>query len=164
MAKANLFPDLKEFLESLNSAGIKYMVVGGYAVNYHGYHRATDDLDVWIAVDKENARLISRVMQDFAGFPRSKVPPSMFLEVGKVFIFGREPVRIDILTGPSGVDFAECHARCVRATLDGVIVPLISLDDLKLNKRASGRLKDLADLENLPDTGLAVKKSKRKRR
>ena len=140
------------------------MVVGGYAVNYHGYCRATDDLDVWIAVDPENALLISQVMQSFAGYPKSKVPASMFLQVGKVFIFGREPVRIDVLTGPSGVDFVECYSRCVRATLDGVSVPLISLEDLKRNKRASGRVKDLADLENLPEATPDVPKKKRARK
>ena len=74
----------------------------------------------------------------------------MFLAERKVFIFGREPVRIDVLTAPSGVDFAESYARRNVVDWDGIKVPLISLEDLKRNKRASGRLKDLADLEQFP--------------
>jgi len=96
MAKANLFPDFKEFLKSLNSARVRYLLLGGYAVTHDGYRRATDDLDVWIAVDPDNADRISRVLQEFGGFSAKNVKPSMFLEKGKVFIIGREPVRIDI--------------------------------------------------------------------
>src|SRR5215217_5383173 len=150
MAKVDLFPDFKAFLESLNSNGVRYLLLGGYAVIHYGYRRATDDLDVWIAVDPENAEKVSRTLRVFAGFSASKVPPSMFLAKGKVFIFGREPVRIDVLTSPSGVDFEESYARRNEVDWDGIKVPLISLRDLKRNKKASGRAKDLADLENLP--------------
>jgi hypothetical protein len=89
-------------------------------------------------------------LQEFAGFAATKVRPSMFLAKGKVFILGREPVRIDVLTAPTGVDFEESYARRNDVNWDGVMVPLISFEDLKRNKRASGRAKDLADLENLP--------------
>src|SRR5712675_2385387 len=111
MAKVNLFPDFKEFLESLNSERVKYLLLGGYAVIHYGYRRVTDDLDVWIAIDNNNAEKLSQVLQKFGGFPASKVPSSLFQQTGKVFIFGREPVRIDILTSPSGLDFDECYAR-----------------------------------------------------
>jgi predicted nucleotidyltransferase len=150
MDPASLNPNFKEFFESLNSAGVKYLLLGGYAVNYYGYHRATDDLDIWIALDKENAARLSEVMRKFGGFRASDVPPSLFLQKGKVFVFGREPVRIDILTGPSGIDFQECYARRQETTWDGVRVPIISLEDLRANKKASARAKDLADLEVLP--------------
>jgi predicted nucleotidyltransferase len=150
MGKANLFPDFRKLLESLNSAGVEYLVLGGYAVIHYGYRRTTDDLDIWIAIDPDNARKISRVLQEFGGFPPSKVKPSMFQVHGKVFIFGREPVRIDLLTSPSGLDFAASYARRNMVDWDGLQVPLISFEDLKANKRASGRAKDLADLENLP--------------
>jgi hypothetical protein len=164
MGKASLDPDLREFLESLNSAGVKYLVVGGYAVNFHGHYRATDDLDVWIAVSPENAHRVSQVMRSFGGFSASTVPPSMFLQPRKAFIFGREPTRIDVLTGPSGVDFDECYSRRVDGILDGVKVSVISLDDLKANKRAAGRTKDIGDLENLPPVAMpAPKASARKR-
>ena len=152
MAQVNLFPDFREFLESLNSEGVRYLLLGGYAVIHYGYRRATDDLDVWIAVDPDNAGRVAKVLREFGGFPASKVKPSMFLERGKVFIIGREPVRIDILTSPDGVDFAACYDRRQSVVWDGLLVPLISFDDLKTNKAASGRLKDLADLEALGAT------------
>jgi len=152
MAKVDLFPDFRELLESLNSAGVRYLVLGGYAVIYYGYRRATDDLDIWIAVDPENARKVSDVLRKFGGFPPEKVKPSMFQVRGKVFIFGREPVRVDILTSPSAIDFDASYERRNQVEWDGVKVALISFEDLKTNKQASGRAKDLADLENLPRT------------
>src|SRR5438552_7832280 len=138
MAKVNLFPDFKEFLESLNSAKVRYLVLGGYAVIHYGYRRATDDLDIWIAIDPANTQRVSLALQQFGGFSASKVKPSMFRATGKVFIFGREPVRVDILTSPSGVDFEPSYARRNVVIWDGVKVPLISFEDLSTNKRASG--------------------------
>ena len=91
MAKVDLFPDFKALLELLNSAGVRYLVLGGYAVNHYGYHRATDDLDIWIAIDPENAKRVSEVLQEFGDFPAAAVKPSMFQQKAKVFIFGREP-------------------------------------------------------------------------
>lgn len=133
----------------MNSAEVRYLILGGYAVNYHGHHRTTGDLDLWIAVDTQNAARVSQVLQDF-GFPAASVPPDAFLQVGKVFRFGSRPVRIELLTQPTGVEFESCYLRRVLAELDGVSVPIIHLADLKQNKRASGRTKDIADLENLP--------------
>lgn len=92
MAKVDLYPDFREFLKSLNSAGVKYLVVGGYAVIHYGYRRATDDLDIWIALDPRNAERVSRVLQDFAGFSPRDVHPRRLGAKGKMFIFGREPV------------------------------------------------------------------------
>jgi predicted nucleotidyltransferase len=164
MAKVDLYPDFREFLRSLNSAGVEYLVLGGYAVIHYGYRRVTDDLDVWIAVRPENAQRVSRVLQSFGGFPAAKVKPSMFAELGKIFMFGREPVRIDILTNPSGLDFDDCFNRRNIVNWDGVKVPLLSFDDLKQNKRASGRAKDLADLEHLPPEPPQSRKPARARR
>lgn len=163
MATVDLFPDFRDFLESLNLAGVRYLVVGGYAVSYYGYKRTTDDIDVWIAIDPDNTVKLSKVLQTF-GFPAAKVKPSMFQEAGKLFKFGLEPVRIDILTAPAGVDFESSYAARHEAVWDGVKVTVISFEDLKRNKRASGRAKDLADLENLPptlDARLAKRASKR---
>ncbi len=150
MAKVNLFPDFRELLESLNSAKVKYLVLGGYAVIHYGYRRATDDLDIWIATDPQNTQKLSEVLQQFGGFASENVKPSLFRQKGKVFIFGREPVRIDILTGPTGIDFDRSYARRNVVDWDGVAVPLISFQDLRTNKRATGRAKDAADIENLP--------------
>jgi predicted nucleotidyltransferase len=149
MAKVDLFPDFREFLASLNSAGVKYLVLGGYAVIHYGYRRATRDLDVWIATDPDNARKVSAALQEFA-FSASEVPPKLFQQKGKIFMFGREPARIDLLTDPSAIDFDESYARRNTVVWDGIRVPLISFEDLKRNKAGSGREKDLADLRNLP--------------
>lgn len=146
----DLFPDFKEFLKSLNRARIRYLVIGGYAVNAYGYHRHTGDLDVWVAVDSENANKLSRAWQRFAGFSAQEVPPSIFLKRGAMFRFGREPSLIELVTRISGVSFEACYARRTIRVIDGVKVSMISLADLKKNKRASGPLKDLADVEQLP--------------
>jgi hypothetical protein len=150
MGMKSLDQNFKDFLEYLNLAKIKYLVLGGYAVNYYGYERHTKDLDVWVATDEVNLKALSKVMQSFGGFPARDVPPSMFTQAGKAFAFGREPIRIDILTGPSGVEFAACYSRRREVIMDGVRVPLISLEDLKINKLASGRTQDIADVELLP--------------
>jgi Nucleotidyl transferase of unknown function (DUF2204) len=150
MAKVNLYPDFREFLGSLNSAKVKYLVLGGYAVIYYGYRRATDDLDIWIETSTENTRRLSEVLQKFGGFSATSVKPSLFQKQGMVFVFGREPARVDILTGPSGIDFESSYTKRRIVDWDGVKVPLINLEDLKINKRSAGRAKDLADLENLP--------------
>jgi hypothetical protein len=164
MAKVDLFPDFKEFLKSLNSAGVRYLVLGGYAVNHYGYRRATRDLDVWIAIDPDNTKRVSAALHDFAGFSASQVKPSMFQEKGKVFIFGREPVRVDILTDPTAIDFQASYARRNTVVWDRIRVPLISFEDLVTNKRASGRPKDLADLENLPPTSPGRTTRRRRKR
>jgi hypothetical protein len=150
MAKVDLFPDFKALLELLNSAGVRYLILGGYAVNHYGYQRATDDLDIWIAIDPENTQRVSQVLREFGDFPAASVKPSMFQQKQKVFIFGREPARVDILTSPSAVDFEASYARRNVVEWDGVPVPLIGFEDLKRNKSGSGRPKDIADLENLP--------------
>lgn len=146
----SLDPNFKALFESLNSARVRYLVLGGYAVNYYGYHRATDDLDIWISVDAENARRVSQALKSFGGFTASKVAASRFLKKGFVFVFGREPLRVDILTGASGVDFEACYARRRHTIWGGVRVPLISLGDLLVNKKASARNKDMADIDRLP--------------
>ena len=160
----SLDPNFREFLKSLNWARAKYLVLGGYAVNYYGHHRATKELDVWIAVDPKNARLVSQVMESFGGFSAAQVPYKLFLQKGKVFTFGREPVRIDLLTSPSGIDFDECYSRRIEVTWDGVRVPLIALDDLRQNKETSGRLKDLDDVENLLTDWASPKERQKKKR
>jgi hypothetical protein len=85
------------------------------------------------------------------GFAPAAVPSERFLHKGPILAFGRKPLRVDILTDPSGVEFEDCYLRRIETEIDGVMIPWISLPDLRTNKRASGRTKDLADLENLPD-------------
>jgi hypothetical protein len=164
MAKVNLYPIFSEFLKLLNSRGVRYLVIGGYAVIYYGYARVTGDLDVWVSTDAANARAISLIMQEFWGFPASAVPPKLFRKKGKMLIFGARPTRIDILTSPSGVEFEAAYARRRTVDWDGIDVPLIDFADLKANKSASGRLKDLTDLENLPPTAPIIKAAPTKKR
>ncbi|MDZ7699593.1 MAG: hypothetical protein U5R49_22575 [Deltaproteobacteria bacterium] len=149
MASIELHPDFKDFLRLLNSYEIEYLLVGGYAVGYHGYPRSTGDMDVWIAVSETNAEKTAAAIREF-GMPANQATKDLFLDSNKVIRMGVPPVRIEVITGASGVDFDTCYARRQRIEIDGIPVNFISLDDLKKNKQASGRHKDLEDLEHLP--------------
>ena len=149
MAKIELHPDFKDFLRLLNSHGVEYLIVGGYAVGYHGYPRATGDMDIWIAVSEPNAEKAAMVLREF-GMPKEAVSKEMFLDRDKIIRMGVPPVRIEVITGASGVDFEECYTRREIIEIEGIPVNFISLEDLRANKRACGRYKDLEDLEHLP--------------
>jgi hypothetical protein len=151
MEKLPLPPDFKDFLQLLNSEHVEYLLVGGYAVGYYGYPRATGDLDIWIAVSDSNAAKIVEVLRKF-GFSAATIKPEFFTKPDEVFRMGLPPVSIDVITSASGVNFAKCYARRNVQTLDGVEVKLIHLDDLKQNKKSSGRPKDIDDVDNLPQT------------
>lgn len=142
-------PDFKEFLKLLKEHDVRYLLIGGYAVGYHGYPRATDDMDIWVAIHPENASKLVAALQDF-GMDDPELRSELFLQKPKIVRMGFAPLRLEISTTISGVDFEDCYAERVIEVLDGVEVSLIDLKNLKRNKRASGRLKDLADLENLP--------------
>jgi hypothetical protein len=142
-------PDFKEFLRLLSSHRVEYLLIGGYAVGYHGYPLPTGDMDVWIAVSSRNAARVVAALVEF-GFRAEDVPTALFAEAGKIVRMGLPPMRLEILTTISGVEFAACYARRVEVEVDGVAVNLICLDDLRTNKKASGRHKDLNDLEQLP--------------
>ena len=149
MAMIHLPPDFKEFLKLLNAHQVEYLLIGGYAVGYHGYPRATADMDIWIAMQSVNAERIVAVLKEF-GFDLPELSPELFLKEWQIIRLGVPPVRIEIATTVSGVNFAECYAERVVDVLDGVKVNLICLKHLKANKKAAGRHQDLADLENLP--------------
>ena len=142
-------PDFKEFLQLLNSEKVEYLLVGGYAVGYYGYPRATGDMDVWIGATPANATALVSVLQKF-GFAAASLSADLFLQHDRVVRMGVPPLRIDLLTSLSGVDFARCFAERAVEVIDGVDVNLISLDHLKANKRAISRPKDLDDLDKLP--------------
>jgi predicted nucleotidyltransferase len=149
MATILLPPDFKEFLQLLNDHQVEYLLIGGYAVGYHGYPRATGDMDIWVAVNPSNAANIVAALNDF-GFGNTNLTPDLLLEEQKIIRMGNPPLRIELLTSVSGVDFATCYGRRIIETIDGITVPIIALDDLKTNKQASARRKDLNDLDNLP--------------
>ena len=140
--------DLKEFLKLLNSHKVEYLLVGGHAVGYHGYPRATGDMDIWIACNEKNAQLVANVLVEF-GFDIPGVDKNTFLQKNKIFRMGNIPVRIELLTTISGVEFYNCYKNRIEDEIDGVPVKIINLNDLIINKRASGRNKDLDDLEKL---------------
>ena len=146
MATILLPSDFKEFLRLLNSSEVEYLLIGGYAVNYYGYPRATADMDIWVGIDPGNSHKVATALQRF-GFPKAEA--QLFRERGKIIRMGVPPLRIEVLTSISGVDFSQAFANRTCADIDGVLVSLISVGDLKANKKASGRLKDLTDLEQL---------------
>ncbi len=141
-------PDFKEFLKLLKEHEVQYLLVGGYAVGYHGYARATDDMDIWVAMHPDNAQKLVSALKGF-GLTDPTLTPELFLQQPKIIRMGFPPMRLEITTSISGVDFEECYQARIVDTLDGVEVNLIDLEHLKTNKKASGRAKDIADLENL---------------
>ena len=141
--------DFKEFLKLLNEKKVRYLVIGGYAVGYHGYPRATKDMDIWIALHPDNAERVVNALREF-GFNLPELKPELFLKENTIIRMGVPPMRLEISTGISGVEFEDCFASRIVDTLDGMQVNIIDLEHLKINKKAAGRLKDLADLENLP--------------
>jgi hypothetical protein len=140
--------DFRELLQLLNSKKVEYLVVGGYAVALYGYPRATGDMDIWIALSKDNAHRTVEALREF-GFDTPQLKEDLFLEKEKNIRMGNPPLRIEILTSIDGVEFAECYRNKRIVTIDDIDVSFISLEDLKKNKKASGRYQDLADLENL---------------
>jgi len=141
--------DFKEFLKLLNGNKVEYLLIGGYAIGYYGYPRATADMDIWIAMNPANADKVVTVLKEF-GFNPADLSQELFLKEKQIIRMGVPPVRIELATTISGVDFSDCFAQRVVAELDGVKTNLISLVHLKINKKASGRHQDIADLEHLP--------------
>lgn len=148
MATIRLPNDFKEFLQLLNEHQVDYLLVGGYAVGFYGYPRATGDMDVWVDSRSENANKLVSVFQAF-GFG-GEVTSELFQQPDNVIRIGNPPLRLEVLTTISGVTFQDAYPRRKTESIDGVLVNIIGLDQLKINKRASGRHKDLNDLENLP--------------
>jgi predicted nucleotidyltransferase len=139
---------LKEFIELLNDHDVRYLVIGGVAVAFHGYPRYTKDLDIWLEINPENAARVIQVLRAF-GFESLGLAIDDFLEADTVIQLGYPPNRIDLIMGASGVNFEACYCHKIEVEIEGVKVNFIDLENLKKNKKASGRLQDLADIENL---------------
>lgn len=146
-----LTKDFREFLQLLNEHQAEYIVVGGQAVIYYGYIRFTGDLDVWINNTETNAQKMVTVLNEF-GFESLGFSKKDFMESDAIIQLGYDPDRIDIMTSVAGLDFAASYKRAVKTEYDGEEIFLLSLDDLKINKKAAGRLQDLTDLEKLKNT------------
>jgi Aminoglycoside-2''-adenylyltransferase len=142
--------DLKEFLESLNSRGVDYVIVGAHSFAFHGRPRYTGDLDILVRATSGNASKLVDLLNQF-GFTDTAFKESDFTESEQMIQLGRPPNRIDLLTSITGVSSEEAFTTKVRAELDGIPVFILSRDALIQNKRAVGRPQDLADLETLED-------------
>jgi hypothetical protein len=153
--------DLKELLLAFNAHGVKYLVVGGYAVGVHAEPRATKDLDIFIRADEENSQAVYRALADF-GAPLEGFRPADFNdEQGSTFQIGQPPARIDILQCIDGIDFDEAWEGRVRGLVEGEVpAHVISRDHLIRNKLAIGRSRDIADVEALREA--AAEDSSRK--
>ena len=140
--------DFSEFLKLLNSKKIEYLLIGGWAVGYYGYPRATGDMDIWVSRKEENAKSLIEAFKEF-GFDVPDLSIELFIKENQVTRIGLPPLRIEVLTTISGVIFEDCFPRRNVASIDNVKINLISLEDLKKNKVASKRYRDLDDLEKL---------------
>lgn len=144
----NLPKDLREFIELLNSYDVGYVLVGGYAVAYHGYPRYTGDIDFFIDYEGDNPIKLEKIVNEF-GFGILGLSAQDFSQPYQVVQLGHPPNRIDIITSISDVTFAEAWDTKESITIDGLQVWVISKDLLLKNKRASNRPKDIADLSSL---------------
>ena len=143
-----LNPDFKEFFQLLNANNVRYLIIGGYAVAYHGYPRYTKDVDIWIWIDFENAERVVKTLKDF-GFASLELKVEDFLAPDTIIQLGHAPNRIDLIMGVPGVDFEECYSNRNEEEIGGVKLKFIDLAGLKKSKKASGRTQDIADVENL---------------
>lgn len=149
MAKIKLAEDFRDFLSLCLSHELRFMVIGGYAVVHHSRPRYTGDLDLWVEASADNAERVVKVLRAF-GFRGDDITPAMITEQKEIIRMGFEPMRLELFTRIPGVEFAKCYEHRVSVKIGRMQVPFIGLEDLKANKRASGRLKDLQDLEELP--------------
>jgi hypothetical protein len=140
--------DYREMLQYLSDEGVKFLLVGAYALAAHGFPRATKDIDLFVWANAENGASLLRALERF-GAPIKDLSAADFAAEGAVFQIGVGPRRIDILTRIDGVTFQAAYARRSTIRLEDLDVPVISRQDLIANKRASGRTQDLADVERL---------------
>lgn len=150
-ARIDVSADFRDLLRAFVDHEVRFLIVGAYALAVLGRPRATGDLDVWVQPTKRNAQRAYAALHDF-GAPLHDLTVADLATSGVVFQIGLPPLRIDILTEISGVQFAGAWRRRVPATFDGTPVAVLGREDFLINKRATGRLKDLADAERLDKT------------
>lgn len=140
--------DFSEFLKLLNSKQVEYLIIGGWAVGFYGYPRATGDLDIWVSRKEGNALKLVEALKEF-GFDLPNLSTELFTSENQITRLGLPPMRIEILTTISGVTFDECFSNRKTVSMPEVTANIIDLEDLKKNKLAAKRFKDLDDFENL---------------
>jgi hypothetical protein len=146
MEKQQLPEDFKEFIQCLNSNNVKYLLIGGWAVGLYGHPRATKDIDFLIFMDKSNLEKLKAALNDFGAPP---VDIDYLSEKGNIIRFGVPPIGIDIINDADGINIEDCYSRKETIMVENIEIPLISKEDLIINKKSSGRLSDLADAEKL---------------
>jgi hypothetical protein len=124
------------------------LLIGGWAVGYYGYPRATGDMDIWVSAKRENAFKLINAFKEF-GFDVPELSVELFTKENQITRIGVPPLRIEVLTSISGVKFEECYPNRNVVSIDNIEINLINLDDLKKNKAAAKRFRDLDDLENI---------------
>jgi hypothetical protein len=141
--------DFKELLKLFIDQKVRFLIVGGYAVTYHGHPRFTGDLDLWVERSNENAENIVTALKLF-GFEAPNLSPRLFTDHDVITRMGVEPMKVEIFTHIPGLIFNQSYPQREELKLDDVgSIPFISREDLKISKKTSGRLQDLADLEKL---------------
>jgi hypothetical protein len=140
--------DYKDILQALSDENVKFILVGAYALAAHGYPRATMDIDIWVMPSPDNAEAVLRALRSF-GAPLQNLTKKDLEEDGTVFQIGVAPRRIDIITAATGLTFEHTYQNSVLVNIDGIDVHIPSIEDLIINKKATGRTKDLADAEAL---------------
>jgi hypothetical protein len=158
-----LAKDFEDFVKLLNLHEVEYMVVGGYALAFHGKPRHTGDLDIWINISKNNAARILRVLKDF-GLSAMGFKKEDFLKPGYISQIGYPPLRIDILNTIDGIKFNDAVKDMNQVEVEkDFIINFIGLNDFVKNKKATGRIQDLADIEEIKKIKVVKKGSKKKR-
>jgi predicted nucleotidyltransferase len=140
--------DYRDMLCALSEEGVKFLLVGAYAMAAHGYPRSTVDMDLWVMPTQENAEAVLRGLARF-GAPAGELTVQDLAADEVVFQIGVAPKRIDLLTTASGLSFVAAYSRSIPVDIDGVAVRVLCMDDLIVNKKTTGRTKDLADVEAL---------------
>lgn len=138
--------DFKEFIGLLNKNN-GYIIIGGYAVVYHGYVRSTNDIDIWIDIRKDNIKKVIKALDEF-GFSSLNISEADF-SPNQIIQLGYPPNRIDLITTPAGIDFETCYESREQVVIDNITIKFIDLENLIKAKKASGRTRDLADVEEL---------------
>lgn len=135
-------------MKLLNSKQVEYLVIGGWAVGFYGYPRATGDMDIWVSRSLQNASKLIESLKEF-GFDVPNLSSAFFTMENQVTRLGLPPLRIKILTTISGVSFEKCFSNRQTIIMNDVMINIIGLEDLKKNKLAAKRFKDLDDFEKL---------------
>lgn len=148
MEKRQLPEDFKDFIKCLNENKVRYLLVGGWAVGLYGNPRATKDIDFLIAINNEN---IIKLQKALYAFGAPTVNNNVFQEKGNIFRMGKSPVQIDIINQADGIEFEDCFIRRNIVNIEDIEISIISKKDLIQNKKASGRYRDLADVESLEE-------------